>query len=113
VSDHVRFRENLEFRYRYYARNWLLDHIDDNAFNRRSAWRLRDQELLDKQLPRLHLSPRSDGVMVFAFLAAFLTGMVLGGFLFAYNSNEPMQIASNDAMPAISLPNGVRPTTRH
>jgi hypothetical protein len=113
VPEHVRFRENLEFRYRYYARNWLLDHIDDNAFNRRSAWRLRDQELLDKQLRRLHLSPRSDGVMVFAFLAAFLTGMVLGGFLFAYNSNEPMQFASNDAMPAISLPNGVRPTTRH
>ena len=70
----------------------------------------RDKELLDKQLRSLHFSPRSDGVMVFAFLVAFFTGMALGGFLFAYNS-EPMQIASNDATPQIFLPNGAPPTT--
>jgi hypothetical protein len=49
--------------------------------------------------------------MVFAFLAAFFTGMALGGFLFAYNG-EPVQIASNDATPQILLPNGAPPTTQ-
>jgi hypothetical protein len=38
--------------------------------------------------------------MTLAILAVFFAGMVLGGFLFAYKS-EPMQIASNDATPAI------------
>jgi hypothetical protein len=71
----------------------------------------RDKELLDKQLRRLQFSPRSDGVMVFPFLAAFFTGMALGGFLFAYNG-EPVQIASNDATPQILLPNGAPPTTQ-
>jgi hypothetical protein len=71
----------------------------------------RDKELLDKQLQSLQFSPRSDGIMVFAFLAAFFTGMALGGFLFAYNG-EPVQIASNDATPQILLPNGAPPTTQ-
>ena len=55
---------------------------------------------------------RSDGVMILAILAVFFAGMALGGFLFAYKS-EPMQIASNDATPAIPFPNGAPPTTRH
>jgi hypothetical protein len=71
----------------------------------------RDQELLEKQLRRLN-PPRSDGVMTLAILAVFFAGMALGGFLFAYRS-EPMQIASNDATPAIPFPNGAPPTTRH
>jgi hypothetical protein len=70
----------------------------------------RDQELLGKQLRQLNPSPRSDGVMILAFLAVFFTGMALGGFLFAYNS-EPLQIASNDATTATSVPNGAPPTT--
>jgi len=37
---------------------------------------------------------------------------VKGGFLFPYKS-EPTLIASNDATPAILLPNGAPPTTRH
>jgi hypothetical protein len=73
----------------------------------------RDKELLDKQLRRLHLSPRSDGVMVFAFLAAFFTGTALGGFLFTYNSEPPMQIASNDVTPQIFPPNGAQTTKPH
>jgi hypothetical protein len=72
----------------------------------------RDQELLDKQLRRLNPSPLSDRAMVFGFLVAFFTGMALGGFLFEYKI-EPMQIALNDAAPAISLSNGVPSTTRH
>jgi hypothetical protein len=71
----------------------------------------RDQELLEKQLRRLN-PPRSDGVMILAILAVFFAGMALGGFLFAYKS-EPMQIASNDATPAIPFPNGAPLTTLH
>ena len=67
-----------------------------------------DQKLLDKQLRGVNPSPRNDGVMVVAILAIFLAGITLGSFLSAYRS-EPMQIAWNDA---ISLPNGVPPTTR-
>ena len=72
----------------------------------------RDQELLDKQLRQLNLSPRSDGVIILAILAVFFAGMTLSGFLFSYKS-EPVQIASNDATPAVSLPNVPPPITRH
>ncbi len=72
----------------------------------------RDQELLDKQLRQLNPSPRSDGVMILAILAVFFAGMTLSGFLFSYKS-EPVQTASNDATPAISLPNVPPPITRH
>ena len=68
----------------------------------------RDRELLDKQLRRLNPSPLSDRAMVFAFLVAFFSGVVLSGYLF-----EDKIDASNDATPAISLPNGVPPTTPH
>jgi hypothetical protein len=71
----------------------------------------RDHELLDKQLRQLNPSPRSDGVLILAMLAVFCTGMALGGFLFAYKS-EPIQIALNDAPPAIVLPNGTSSITR-
>ena len=71
----------------------------------------RDQELLDKQLRGLYRPPRNDGVLVLAILAMFFAGMTLGGFLTAYKS-EPMQIASNDATPMISLPNGAPLSTR-
>ncbi len=70
----------------------------------------RDQELLDKQLRQLNPSPRSDSVMMLAILAVFFAGMALGSFLFAYKS-EPLQIASNDATTATSVPNGAPPTT--
>ena len=70
----------------------------------------RDQELLDKQLRQLNPSPRSDSVMMLAILTVFFAGMALGGFLFAYKSEPPVQIAWNDAAPAISLSNGTPPT---
>jgi len=70
----------------------------------------RDQELLDKQLRHLNPYPRSDSVMMLAILTVFFAGMALGGFLFAYKS-EPLQIASNDATTATSVPNGAPPTT--
>ena len=67
-----------------------------------------DHELLDKQLRRLNPSPLSDRAMVFAFLVAFFSGVVLSGYLFEYKID-----ASNDATPAISLPNGVPSMARH
>jgi len=72
----------------------------------------REQELLDKQLRQLNPSPRGDGVVILAILAVFFAGMALSGFLFSYKG-EPVQIASNDATPAISLPNVPPPVTRH
>lgn len=41
----------------------------------------RDQELLDKQLHAIYVPPRHDGVLMLAILAAFFTGIALGGFL--------------------------------
>jgi hypothetical protein len=71
----------------------------------------RDKELLDKQLRQLNPSPRSDSVVILAMVAVFLSGMALGGFLFA-NESEPVQIALNDAPPSMLLPNGTPSTMR-
>jgi hypothetical protein len=92
---------------------WPLLHVSYRHFSQGRFQKMgqRDQKLLDKQLRRLN-PPRSDGVMILAILAVFFAGMALGGFLFPYKS-EPMLIASNDATPAILLPNGAPPTTRH
>jgi len=68
----------------------------------------RDQELLDKQFRWLRPSPRNDGVMVLAIVAAFVAGITFGGALFAHES-DPAQIVSNDAMAAIFPPNGAPP----
>jgi hypothetical protein len=70
----------------------------------------RDQELLDKQVRHLNPYPRSDSVMMLAIVAVFFAGMALGNFLFAYKG-QPLQIASNDAMLATSVPNGTPPMT--
>jgi hypothetical protein len=63
----------------------------------------RDQELLDRQLSSLHLTPRNDGVMILAILAVFLVGMTVGGFLYAI-TDQPMRIAANDVAPAVASP---------
>jgi len=71
----------------------------------------RDWELLDKQLSGVSLSPpRNGGIIVLAFIAVFLTGTIVGGILFAHDSKQAQ--TSRDAMAAISLINGVPPTTR-
>jgi hypothetical protein len=61
----------------------------------------RDQELLDKQLSSVHLTPRHDGVMILAIFAVFLVGVTVGGFLVAY-TDQPMRVAANDLAPAVS-----------
>jgi hypothetical protein len=71
----------------------------------------RGQELLDKQLRGFNPPPRNDRIIMLVVLAVFFAGMTLGGFLTAYKS-EPMQIASNDATPMISLSNSAPLSTR-
>ena len=63
----------------------------------------RDQELLEKQLHSIYVPPRNDGVLMLAVLAVFFAGIALGGFLYAYAA-EPLQVAANDAGPAIAMP---------
>ena len=64
----------------------------------------RDRELLDRQLHGLTVASQRDGILVLAFLAVFFAGITLGSFLYAYTSEPPMQLAANDAVPAMSLP---------
>ncbi len=78
----------------------------------------RNQELLDKQLRRLNPFPQDEAVTVFSVLAFFLASVALGGFmalrgLVSAHKSEPMQIASNDATPAVSIPNGAPSNIRH
>lgn len=71
----------------------------------------RDQELLDKQLWSVNpAAPRSGGTLGLTFVAAFLGGLFIGGFLFAHKSNQT-QTMSHDAIIAFSLLNS-SPTTR-
>ena len=61
----------------------------------------RDREPLNKQLQRLQLPPRRDGVMILAMVGVFLAGMTAGGLLFA-NENAP-QTASSDGKTALAF----------
>ena len=61
----------------------------------------RDRELLDKQLRRLRLPPRRDGVMILAIVGVFLAGMTAGGLLFANRSGP--QTASSDGKTALAF----------
>jgi len=62
----------------------------------------RDEELLDKQLHGLTMTPRHDGTMILAVLGIFFAGIALGGFLYAFTDEPPVRIAANDAAPVIS-----------
>jgi predicted MFS family arabinose efflux permease len=70
----------------------------------------RDLELLDKELwGRVSPSPpRSGDIIGAVFVTAFLAGIAIGGVLFTHDSKQT-QIASHDAVAAISLLNGVPP----
>jgi hypothetical protein len=70
----------------------------------------RDQELLDKQLWGVGRSPPRNGGGL-GFVVVFLAGIAIGDILFAHQSKQ-MQIASHDAVAAISHLNGVPPTMR-
>ena len=65
----------------------------------------RDWELLDKQLSGVSLAPpRDGGIIGFAFIVVFLIGTVVGGILFAPDSNH--------AQTSVSFLDGAPPTTR-
>lgn len=67
----------------------------------------RDLELLDKELWSVSPSPpRSRDIIGLALVTVFLAGIIVGGFLFKHDSKQT-QIASHDAVAAISLLNGV------
>jgi hypothetical protein len=68
-----------------------------------------DQKLLEKQLHGIDHRP-PDGVLMLAIAAVFLSGMAVGGFLFAYTDQPPLRMAANDIAAHTSQP--VLPTTR-
>jgi hypothetical protein len=72
----------------------------------------RDSELLDKQLRRLVPSPRSDLLML-AIVGVFLSGIVVGGLIFANKTEPPVQTASSDGTAALSFFLSGTSVTRH
>lgn len=71
----------------------------------------REWELLDKQLWGVHPhSPATGAVLSFAFVAVFLVGLLLGGLLFARQSNQ-LQAKSDQQMIALFHANGSPPMT--
>ena len=71
-----------------------------------------DRELLDKQLWGVSRSPpRNGGIIGLGFVMAFFAGIAIGDILFAHESKQ-MQIASHDAVAAISLLSSVPPIMR-
>jgi hypothetical protein len=72
----------------------------------------RDRELLDKQLWGVHSSaPVEGGPLSFAFVAVFLGGLFLGGWLFAHTGSARPH-PTDDQMIALFNTNGAPPTTQ-
>lgn len=67
-----------------------------------------DRELLEKQLRAVTVAPRADGVLMLTIAAVFFAGMALGGFLFAYNDQPPLRLASNATAPLALAQQAVR-----
>ena len=61
---------------------------------------LRDWELLDKQVWGLR-PPRNKRVTVLTVIAVFFSGMIIGGILFAPET-QPVRIASSHATAAMA-----------
>ncbi len=73
----------------------------------------RERELLDRQLWGVHSSApvQGGGPLSFAFIAVFLGGLLLGGWLFAHISSDRPH-PTDDQMVALFNTNGAPPTTR-
>jgi hypothetical protein len=72
----------------------------------------REWELLDKQLWGIRPHPPVSGaVLSFGFIAVFLSGLLLGGWLFAHKSNQ-MQVTSGEQMIALFQTNGLPPAAQ-
>jgi hypothetical protein len=73
----------------------------------------RDQELLDKQLWGVSPTPpRKKGALSLAFLAVFLGGLSIGGFLSAHKTDQAQQMTAQDPLIVLSLLNGPPPSLR-
>jgi len=70
-----------------------------------------EQELLEKQLHGVVVAPRDNGVFMLAIAAVFFAGMAFGGFLFAYDGQPPLHLASNDARAALNAAQDLPPPT--
>ena len=72
----------------------------------------RELELLDKQLWGVHPHPPvSGGVLSFGLTAVFLSGLLLGAWLFPIKSHQT-QVASGEQMIALFDVNGSPPAPR-
>jgi hypothetical protein len=82
--------------------------VFSGRFLAEEIWKMNrhDQDLLDKQLRALPVAPRNDGVMILVLLVVFLSGMTVGGFLYAFTDQPgPTRIAMNGTAPVTALPN--------
>jgi hypothetical protein len=70
-----------------------------------------EQELLEKQLRGVAVAPRDNGVLMLAIAAVFFAGMAFGGFVFAYNGEAALHLASNDARAALNATQDLPPPT--
>ena len=71
----------------------------------------REWELLDKQLGVVDHPPMGGAVLSFGFIAVFLSGLLLGGWLFAHKSNQ-MQVTSGEQIIALFNANDSPPAAR-
>jgi hypothetical protein len=70
-----------------------------------------EQELLEKQLHAVAPALRDNGVLMLAITAVFFAGMAFGGFVFAYNGQPPLHLASNNARAALPVAGDLPPST--
>jgi len=73
----------------------------------------RDQVLLDKQTRRL-IAPRHDGVIALVIAAMFFAGLSSGVALAHHKdaAEQAAQIASNNAVIALAIPDNATPIVR-
>ena len=72
-----------------------------------------EQELLEKQLHAVAAAPRDNGVLMLAITSVFFAGMAFGGFLFAYNGQPTLHLASSNVRAAVVAAEGLpSPTVR-
>jgi hypothetical protein len=89
------------------------DAFSVGKFGTRGPMNQRDQELLDKQLWSVSPTPpRHKGALSLAFLAVFLGGLSIGGFLFAHRNDQAQQTTAQDPLIVLSLLNGTNGAPR-
>ena len=73
----------------------------------------RDRELLDRQMSRIQLPVRRDGVLILAMAGVFIAGLTVGSLMFAFGGNRSTPTASHDGTTTLAFfLNGTGHTTR-